>query len=144
MGSGYSTLFAKHLACGALPLGEVQVQETGLRTMTILIDGSTLQAIKVGKRISFSHHSGRDNRAINTLYGMPSSTFTAVYAHPELKDDEESVGQISIPLHRFYTQWWQAVAGIAFGGLVPQTTWELAEVVKFTACGGLWGKGGKI
>jgi hypothetical protein len=90
MGSGYSTLFAKHLACGALPLGEVQVQETGLRTMTILIDGSTLQAIKVGKRISFSHHSGRDNRAINTLYGMPSSTFTAVYAHPELKDDDST------------------------------------------------------
>jgi hypothetical protein len=57
MGSGYSTLFAKHLACGALPLGEVQVQETGRCTMTLLIDGSTLQAIKVGKHISFSHHS---------------------------------------------------------------------------------------
>jgi hypothetical protein len=87
MGSGYSTLYAKHLACGALPLGRKDDSSGGRRTMTLFIDDTIRGAIQKGKILSFAGHSHPDNKAINNLRQLPSSTFTAIYnKKPEEQD----------------------------------------------------------
>jgi len=144
MGSGYSTLFAKHLACGALPLEQETDSSGGRRTMTLFVDDKIREAIQEGNNLNFCHQSRRYDRAINTLRQLPSSSLSAIYNEQQECDRKPGY---SITINRkkdgaqFGMQWWDAVAGIAFGGLVPQTTWELANIVRFTVCGGdsIWG-----
>jgi hypothetical protein len=61
-----------------------------------------------------------------TLFRMPSSTFTDICYELDEKEDVGSAGVITVGSKECQTSkwWWRAVAGIAFGELVPQATWE--------------------
>jgi hypothetical protein len=75
---------------------------------------------------------------------MPSSRYVYLL-QPEAfisnENNRNRLGVITWGDESAHRLWWQAVAGIAFGGLVPQSTWSLVAAVRFTTLGGLkWDK----
>jgi hypothetical protein len=97
MGSGYSMLFAKHLACGGLPFGlEIYPDGSGGRTMILLVDGPIRQAIRNGKHLAFTEDTESTSPAMLTLFRMPSSTFTDIYYELDEKEDVGSMGVITV------------------------------------------------
>ena len=133
MGSGYSTLFAKYLACGGIPLGIDHFD----RTITIVITRPIRDAIHLGKVLDFDFDTTLTNRAIETLFRIPGLRYDQVLCDAKLW--EGTKGRITLwgGKEKLNYYWWRVVAGIAFGGLVPQSTWNLVETVQFTALGGL-------
>ncbi len=88
MGSGYSMLFAKHMACGGLPLG----LNWG-RTMTLMIDDAVVRdKIKKGKRITCDADSELGDMAVTALFRMSSSryVFLAIPGGDEKNEDGET------------------------------------------------------
>jgi hypothetical protein len=147
MGSGYSTLFAKHLACGCLPFAQYHDK---LETQTIPIDEEVLLQIKSGKSIADRKNPGsRWTEAMNYLHRLPSSTSNNFYSGIWPEDDFGQIygfspqkGGDGQDKKRLVGSWWEAVTGIAFGGLVPMATKPLIEAVRFTIEGGSTGENG--
>lgn len=135
-GSGYTTLMAKHLACGSIPFA----QNRGW-VKSVYLKRSVLEAIKNGKNIrDVSAYGGP---TLELLRMLPAEKSVDAYYGVWDEDEdasEEGVGRILRPCKN-NTKWdtigtWpNAVAGIAFGGLVPQVFPHVADAVQFTCQG---------
>ena len=139
MGSGYSMIFAKHHGYGALPLGLDSPDSK--RTLIMVIDRGILEyIIEVGKPIDYTWAPVPETGAITSLHRMPSSRYVYLLQPEAFVSNENNrnrLGDITWGDESAHRLWWQAVAGIAFGGLVPQSTWSLVAAVRFTTLGGL-------
>lgn len=187
-GSGYSTLFAKHLTCGCIPFGRSTTEHEIPLLHTIPITRKVDELIRNGCSISdanpppgkaiwelksirflqempknggnnFYHepYNGSTNcdqngigeqESMQVSYCVFSEEVTAGQslivrenfrlvedtAPPAEKDPMGSIYQVDIRtrVHYCCRRWSQAVAGIAFGGLVPLTTRRLANLVAFS------------
>ncbi|KAF7167270.1 hypothetical protein CNMCM5623_000632 [Aspergillus felis] len=141
MGSGYSTLFAKHIACNCLPFAECSQQA---QVETIPITRVFLHKIKSGSAIAdMSIHGPVSNAATRYLDNLPSSKDNDYYrgfCPPQVLSQP---GTIYNNGGQRISTWAEAVAGIAFGGLVPLAGTQLIQAVRFTVGGGE-GLGGGI
>ncbi|PMD26794.1 hypothetical protein NA56DRAFT_641445 [Hyaloscypha hepaticicola] len=133
--------------------------------MTLMINDDVVRdKIKRGKPITCGADSKAGDMAVTALFRMPSSRYVFLNFPEKEKqkgkekeeekknedgettaatDDENASGEITWPpdQEKQPRKWCEAVAGIAFGGLVPQTTASLKDAVEFTALGGLrWDK----
>jgi hypothetical protein len=87
MGSGYSMPFAKHMACGGLPIG----LNWG-RTVTLMIDDAVVRdKIMRGKPITCGADSEPGDMAVTALFRMPSSRY--VFLHFPEKENEKENGE---------------------------------------------------
>jgi hypothetical protein len=141
--SGYSVLFAKHLAFGSLPFAENKHWVRSVYISPVVLKAiENGQAIKDGK--SFS------GRPLQILRSLPAAKqIDAIYHTGDEVLDEDNLGCIlnskgdvmNIQVDESTTiaaNWCRAVVGIAFGGLVPQASKNLAAAVTFTV-GGILG-----
>ncbi|KAK1753895.1 hypothetical protein QBC47DRAFT_429294 [Echria macrotheca] len=154
-GSGYSTLFAKHMACGSLPFAqymrhssENNNEPSTRETQSIMVTEKVRQSLEGGGSITNAQPDKGDNpRELNYFLRLPGSGDTDFYLNSETPtgynpgafgqgrlvkshpDNDKKFAAIST--------WWQAVAGIPFGGLVSLTTQNLREMVIFTLKGSL-------
>jgi hypothetical protein len=107
MGSGYSMLFAKHLAYGCLPFGlDIYDGMSGWDTLTIAVNGNIPEAIQTGKHLDFT--KPRDEfttKAMDTLDRMPSSTFSNICCVPDIKVDINRTGAMTIAGENNSTPW---------------------------------------
>jgi hypothetical protein len=184
-GSGYTSLFAKHIAFGSLPFAD-----TTDWIRSIYVNDGVLGAIKRGDSIvDGSSFGGRPLQILRRLPGLkqidayyhwsdatnlklkpvsehrPGQFYrsdkktrivvrrqkTAAGRQSELAPVETSVQSTPPKLHDasqekdasnsvmcsgqyegIYANWTRAVTGIAFGGLVPQSSDNLAQAVEFT------------
>ncbi|KAI9888395.1 MAG: hypothetical protein M1814_000511 [Vezdaea aestivalis] len=131
-GSGYSTIMAKHLACGSLPFaqGSKWVQ-------SIYLKSEILAGIKAGDSVKDTFGFGGES--LEYLRSLPASKQTdAFYGRGPRATLEKDLGQIlkadDSPVG-VRCKWSRAVTGIAFGGLVPQAAERIALAVGFTAAG---------
>jgi hypothetical protein len=132
MGSGYSILFAKHIACGCLPFGIIG-KET---VQTILVTKQMLGHIKLGNRLVDSYNAADQELEWTPcreyLDELPSAYPNNYFAGTERKDENGNNGEIRDVCKRQVSTWAQSVAGIAFGGLVPMAGVSLIQAVRFT------------
>ncbi|KAK5656412.1 hypothetical protein OQA88_4793 [Cercophora sp. LCS_1] len=139
MGSGYSTLFAKHVACGCLPFVQV-VDEEGKRiTHTIDITDEVARDLKHGWAINSQAPARPTPRSEKYLWRLPSLTGIDLYSNC-VQISGSTQGEIfntGEDGDRHIGYWWQAVAGLAFGGLVPFATKNIKDIVEFTLAGEL-------
>jgi len=120
-GSGYSTLFAKHMACDSLPF---KLSEGCVHS--IYVNSSLLEIIR-GAQADQLAQLGQISKAsdyvldatLKYLYRLPTAHDFAIYGV------QDKAGE----------SWFKAVAGIAFGGLVPQAGKRLTDAVLFTVTG---------
>ncbi|OJZ90828.1 hypothetical protein ASPFODRAFT_437045 [Aspergillus luchuensis CBS 106.47] len=145
-GSGYSILFAKFLACGSIPFARANSEEglDWIKSVYIPYQDS-LEGIKRGANFSDKPSFTEIFHGIDYLTRLPASESAMVWSYiPENHEDvldgdlqlenTASCGMIKTD-NKVAGTWPQAVSGIAFGGLVPQTTKEIQEAVQFTVSG---------
>lgn len=138
-GSGYSTLFAKHMACGSLPFQ----QSKGL-IHCVCVNHGVLESIMKGEHINI-YKRDRHPVSLNYLIHLPAVSQLCIYgeSHQPLQNPgnkELSLGSIfgstskdDISAAReLVSTWPKVVARIAFGGLVPQANNTLVDAVQFT------------
>jgi hypothetical protein len=161
-GSGYSTVFAKHMACSCIPLDlDNSIKDTsryenqwkdkkavkGMDTVrTIHVDpvfvnwirgDKFAQAVTNLERLPAHEQIPEDNLAplqeavrtcqmLKYLYRLPGAYKTDAYCCVPEQEGENS---------RYVLHWFNAVAKIAFGGLVPQASKFLINAVFFTVTG---------
>jgi hypothetical protein len=135
--SGYSVLFAKHLAFGSLPFAE---NKHWVRS--VYISPAVLRAIKNGQAIKDGKSFG--GRPLQILRSLPAAKqIDAIYHTGDKVLDEDNLGCIlnsngnvmNIQIDGSTTvaaNWCRAVVGIVFGGLVPQASKNLSAAVTFT------------
>jgi hypothetical protein len=139
MGSGYTTLMAKHLACGSVPFA----QNSGW-IKSVYVKKPVLQAILCGDNIKdISAYGGPSLELLRMLPGEKEIDAYYGVAEAEEKPAHPGVGLI-LREYKKHTSGWEevgdwprAVTGIAFGGLVPQVYPNVARAVQFTT----WGRG---
>jgi len=140
-GSGYSVLFAKHLAFGSLPFAENKHW-----VLSIYINPEVLRAIKTGKAIKDGKSFA--GNPLQVLRKLPATKEIDAFYHTGktdlrdeglgciLNDEDEPVKVTSTSSNDAQTEvdanWCRAVTGIALGGLVPQASKDLATAVAFT------------
>ncbi|KAK0712935.1 hypothetical protein B0T26DRAFT_650512, partial [Lasiosphaeria miniovina] len=126
LGAGYTTLMAKHLACGSIPFAQNRDW-----VISVYVTDEVLTAIQEGGNIIDKRAFGGDSleflrrlpgdKLIDALYGVyggadvqksPGPSFGAILH----ADRETELGK-----------WPHAVAQIAFGGLVPQANPNVVE-----------------
>jgi len=128
MGSGYTTLMAKHLACGSIPFAQ-----TAYWVRSVYITDEVLNAIKTGGNIVHRRAYGGDSleflrrlpgdKDIDAFYGtLPPAAISNPGAI--LHQDGTTAGT-----------WPAAVTELAFGGLAPQANPNVASAVSFTVGG---------
>jgi hypothetical protein len=119
-GSGYSTLFAKHLAAGSLPF-----TQNKKHVDSILITSDTFSAVQSGACLRVRKSDGLTN-ASRYLSSLPNSRKT------EFHTLSPSTTSTSTPLLL------HAIANMPFsGGLSPLASAPLISTVSFVASGGL-------
>lgn len=167
-GSGYSTLFAKHMACNCLPVDLDNTIKTIKRELKIV---DTVRTIHVGsdflnwvrgtefaQAVRAANSIPEEQRApdyelsplmedmhtcqqLQYLYRLPSAHKIDAYCYVpdltdppqlEVKDGEEKSKNSG---GRYTLHWFNAVAKIAFGGLVPQAGTSLITAVLWTVTG---------
>lgn len=156
-GSGYSILFAKHMAYGCLPFA---FDGVGNEVQTIAITKDVLECLKTGGKAIYDFHASPGIQpgipSTTQLGRLPHSATINYYHYTAAKPDirelssEGPYGNPSndtihdIPMHTFIDWksaaerykcvgfWCEAVARIAFGGLVPLATEPLIKAVEST------------
>ncbi|KAM5358694.1 hypothetical protein ACJA88_015304 [Fusarium oxysporum] len=136
-GSGYSLLYAKLMGCGCIPFAR-----TPSWVKSILVTADILIAIKEGHNIrdadELSHYAGAEY-----LQRLPGQYNHDLFFMPGSRRDQpyggiyDKFGQALHASNSTACTWPMAVAGIAFGGFVPQATLYLVEAVRFTLFGTL-------
>ncbi len=140
MGSGYSILHALFLACGSIPFGRGEESNGELRYVECVhVTDEVLQAIQEGRNICDCDDPNIDQvEGIEYLSRLPCSRGDFYYGCDQ-KAEKDQVGLIRDikrhPLYELRATWWAAVAGIAFGGLVPQATQNVKDALLFTVAG---------
>jgi hypothetical protein len=133
-GSGYTSLMAKHFACGSLPFAQ-----TSRWVKSVYLKDDILQAIKDGKNIQDVREYG--GPSLEFLRRLPAEKDVDAYygVAEDFSDPERADWKGYIlkppPNNVVVGQWHRAVVGIAFGGLVPQAARNVSEAVKFTVAG---------
>jgi len=152
-GSGYSTLFAKHMACDSLPFKCVVVDDDGLiysgeggyihrctehmgtdRTTkwsegcinSIYVDQSLLQIIKDRKVNKPWEQSNLESTSTQKYLSRLPTAVQVVHTYRPAEGDQNGDDKSRS------NYWFMAVSGIAFGGLVPQAGENLVAAVLFT------------
>lgn len=119
-GSGYSPLFAKHLACGSLPFSQ-ETKSIG----SILITDDALEAVLLGVPLTMRKRSQQTAQA-KFLAILPSSRELALHAI-----EASTKSSPSTPLM-------DAIAMLPFvGGLTPMASAPVIRTVRFVASSGL-------
>lgn len=132
LGSGYTLLMAKHLACGSIPF-----QRSPSWVRSVYLRDDVLSAIKAGHFIIDVQSYGGPmleflrrlpaDKAVDAFYGVSARAV-------DLEGNSLPPGTI-IMAHDAKLGWSHVVAGIAFGGLVPQAHPNVIEAVRFTTAG---------
>ncbi|KAL5324805.1 hypothetical protein ACEPPN_005923 [Leptodophora sp. 'Broadleaf-Isolate-01'] len=142
--SGYSVLFAKHLPFGSLPFAENK-----LWVQSIYISPTVLEAIRNGRAIKDGKSFG--GRPLQILRSLPAAKQIDSFYHTGnidlaaddlgsiLKSNDKSVELQVDKSSTLAANWCRAVAGIAFGGLVPQASNYVATAVTYTLAGEAFG-----
>ncbi|RHZ52475.1 hypothetical protein CDV55_102082 [Aspergillus turcosus] len=134
-GSGYIPLFAIYMACGLIPFTR-EIENTGGWIKAVYVSQDVLKAIRSGSGIIDTDSALAD--AIEYLRRLPTSTFAQAWPHSGVAGIAQGIHAGEIKNKKKTTlvgTWWGTVSGIAFGGLVPQTTREVKEAVAFTMTG---------
>ncbi|KAF2118769.1 hypothetical protein BDV96DRAFT_610713 [Lophiotrema nucula] len=119
-GSGYSTLFAKHLASGSIPFSQDDHTVSSLQ-----ITQETFDAIRAGKSLHVQSSAVR-NHSSRFLASLPASR--QVHFHSLT----ESAASTSTPLLL------HSIAALPYiGGLVPLVAKPVIDTVQFVVSGGL-------
>ena len=145
-GSGYSLIHARYMACETLPFGQSDGRFFGYFHL-IHITQKVLDGIVNGKSINWKDpaidplplkfvrrlHCSR----LPYIYGDTESTntsqeYTEKTPQPQILFNPENAKFLNKT-----ASWPEAVAGIAFGGLVPQAGAKLIKAVVFTVSGNL-------
>lgn len=131
-GSGYTTLMAKHIACGSLPFAD-----TSRWVRSVFVTDKVIEGIRTGGSVKDVQSFGGE--ALEYLRRLPGvKQIDAFYDIDPTPRPDASLGTIlksnGSPLLNTCT-WSRAVTGIAFGGLVPQAAEYLAQAVAFTVAG---------
>ena len=147
--SGYTTVMAKSIAFGCVPFAE-----NDYWVNAIYVSEDVLSAIKTGRAIA--DIAGYGGTSMQYLWQLPAAKGVSAYFHPRSHwvADGSRVGVVEtmngdaialVPAASLpgvdtksgcqAATWQRAVAGIAFGGLVPQASSLLAEAVAFTVGG---------
>ncbi|KAH8595919.1 hypothetical protein B0O99DRAFT_686434 [Bisporella sp. PMI_857] len=127
MGSGYTFLMAKHLACGTIPF-----MESPSWVKCVYMTDSVLNGVKSGRCIIDERSYG--GRSLEFLRRLPAEK--AVDAYYGLKDNvQDTPGAIFDAHAHIEVAWSRLIAGVAFGGLVPQAHPNVKEAVKYTVAG---------
>jgi hypothetical protein len=179
-GSGYTPLFAKHIAFGSLPFADAKNW-----VRSVFVNDGVLEAIKRGDSIidgrsfggrplqilkrlpgsksidayyhwssadklnlqpGFKHRLGHFYDTTKTIPVMMrpqkgaagTSTKSPVYSSPSTLPNNTEGKDAAIEMAKLDEQdenlanWTRTVTGIAFGGLVPQSSSNLAQAVQFT------------
>ncbi|KAK3367845.1 hypothetical protein B0H63DRAFT_515599 [Podospora didyma] len=134
LGAGYTTLMAKHLACGSIPFAQNRDW-----VVSVYVNDEVLAAIKEGGNIVDKRAFGGDS--LEFLCRLPGDKhIDAFYGEYKDADAQKSPGpSFGAILHADRKTelgtWPHAVAQIAFGGLVPQANPNVVEAVRFTSTG---------
>jgi len=139
MGSGYTTLMAKHLACGSVPFAKNQSW-----ILTVYLTDEVLEVLKAGGYVIDKRAFGGDSleflrrlpgdKLIDAFYG--TEDVVAVENSGVLPNQQKLVpGSILHADRRLAGKWSRAVTEIAFGGLVPQASPDVVSAVKFSVGG---------
>lgn len=140
MGSGYTTLMAKHLACGSIPFAKNQSW-----ILSVYLTDKVLDTLKAGGHVIDKRAFGGD--ALEFLRRLPGDKLIDAFYGTEdaLAADNSSAvppnrqrlepGSILHADRRLAGKWSRAVTGIAFGGLVPQASPNVVSAAKFTVGG---------
>ncbi|KAF2734209.1 hypothetical protein EJ04DRAFT_402942, partial [Polyplosphaeria fusca] len=119
-GSGYSSLFAKHMAAGSLPFSQ-----DNAHVNSVLIDTRTYELIKTGRHLH-AQLSSTGSSGSAYLSALPSSRKNRFYSLTEAKK--------STPSALFLN----AIADLPFtGGLVPHASSSLTSAIHFVTSAGL-------
>jgi len=145
MGSGYTTLMAKHLACGSIPFS----QNAGW-VKSIYLNKAVYEAILRGKNIKdISAYGGQSMELLRML--PAEKGVDAYYGVVDENDKTDDMGSGLVlrpkeaqPGWEVVGNWPRAVTGIAFGGLVPQVYPTIAKAVQFTTWGSEGGGNGRL
>ncbi|KAK7221320.1 hypothetical protein V2G26_009323 [Clonostachys chloroleuca] len=131
-GSGYSILFAKHMACGCLPFA---TDATNGWVHTIYISNVVHNSIISGQGVS-NKVAGAPEDAVMYLNNLPPPGNTNFYRAAELVNGgtKGSIYSFAPGISTVGT-WPEAVTRISFGGLAPMATQTLVDSVKFTVGG---------
>ncbi|KAK4188304.1 hypothetical protein QBC35DRAFT_523025 [Podospora australis] len=128
MGSGYTSLMAKHLACGSIPFGQGNDW-----VRSVYVTPNVLDAIKKGICITDSRAYG--GPSLEFLRRLPGDKPIDAYYARATKERGTDPGSILNAMGEEVGRWSRLIAGIAFGGLVPQADSNVIEAVKFTVAG---------
>ena len=136
-GSGYSILFAKHIACGSLPF----MQSKDL-THCVCVNEPVLQVVRKGGQIT-PYKLDLYPPSLDYLIALPAARKLFIYgASDETKtapksEDSKKGHFITTSKNNAWDKltWPRVVARIAFGGLVPQANKTLVDAVQFTVGG---------
>ncbi|KAH6617483.1 hypothetical protein F5144DRAFT_541638 [Chaetomium tenue] len=126
MGSGYTTLMAKHLACGSVPFAKAQSW-----ILSVYLTDEVLDALKAGSHVIDKRAFGGDSleflrrlpgdKLIDAFYGTEDPAATGSSSSVPNQQKYEA-GFILHADRRLAGKWSRAVTEIAFGGLVPQAS----------------------
>ncbi|KAF3019019.1 hypothetical protein E8E14_013258 [Neopestalotiopsis sp. 37M] len=132
LGSGYTLLMAKHLACGSIPF-----QCSPSWVHSIYLRDDVLSAVKAGHFIIDVQSYGGPtleflrrlpaDKAVDAFYGVSARAV-------DVTGNSLTPGTI-MTARGTEVGWSHVVAGIAFGGLVPQAHPNVIEAVRFTTAG---------
>jgi hypothetical protein len=171
-GSGYSMIFAKHMACGCLPFAQSVTKYHSLNIVhTVVVTKTTLESLRKDAVILYEQLPNSTLEIPESVWkylrSLPSMAIPDLY-YPYSRTHQDSdisafldgtgkretnIKEIDIESFAIYSKydsdshqspkakpeklsrivytWPKAVAGIAFGGLVPMATTHLVDAVAF-------------
>jgi len=131
-----------------IPFARAKKEEGQGWIKSVYVSPAVLDTLKQGGNITDTIDRNMP-RVIEYFRRLPSSISTRAWPHHGVENPEndqaekeetekEATVEIGLIKNRRLEEigfWWQAVSGIAFGGLDPQTTKELKDAVIFTLSG---------
>lgn len=138
-GSGYTTMHAKWLGAGAIPWGNL---EPGYIRM-IWMTEEVVNGISEGQSVIDSWPDHEWSPQLHFLVSLQDVSGRNIDGHLGVTHGIQHGHLLgcflkrdgSKPIHEERARWERAVASIAFGGLVPQTSPEVQRAVAFTVSG---------
>ncbi|RYP57025.1 hypothetical protein DL770_010777 [Monosporascus sp. CRB-9-2] len=127
-GTGFTSLMAKHVACGSLPF-----REDNSCVWSVFVSSAVLDAITEGRSIMDTHENTVEP-PLQYLHRLPQAKQIDVYSGAGPRSDPIGIilARTGRPVDAEECLWHRAVAAIAFGGLVPQSAENLIKAVAFT------------
>ena len=123
------------MACGNLPFARPNDDVDWIKS--VYVSPHVLEALKTGRNITDLPDNAFP-KAIEYLRRLPTLNSAQAWPHygtEKSKDESGEMGLIKKCDGEIAGKWCRAVSGIAFGGLVPQSTIELKDAVAFTLSG---------